>query len=364
MKNKRIYNFSAGPAMLPTEVMEKAQEEFLSYQGMGASLIEISHRSPEFIKILEETDDLFRKIANIPNDYKILFIHGGARMQFSAIPLNLMALNKSNSADYIVTGSFSKMAFEEACKMGQANCLISGAEGGFRQIPQLTPELLNKERSYLHLTANNTIYGTQWQHFPVVHNSILVGDFTSEILSRVIDFKQFGCIYAGLQKTLGPSGVAVVIIREDLLNKALPRTPNLLDYSVYAKSQSMPNTPNTFAIYMVKLVLEWLDKKGGVAAIECENNTKSEMIYREIDSSNFYTGYAHENSRSMVNITMNLPSNELEKKFIEEALKHDLYSLGGHRSTGGIRASMYNAMPLQGAKDLASFMVDFEKKWG
>ncbi|MEX1198118.1 MAG: 3-phosphoserine/phosphohydroxythreonine transaminase [Pseudohongiellaceae bacterium] len=360
--SNRVYNFGAGPAMLPTEVMEQAREEFLDYQGMGASIIEISHRSKEFGAVLDKTDHRLRELAGIPDDYEILYVHGGAQMQFSAIPLNLLDHNPAHKAAYVETGNFARLARKEAERFGNITVAATSEDTNFNRIPDFNASSLDPDTSYLHITSNNTIFGTRWQQFPDAGDIPLVADMTSELLSRELDIRRFGVIFAGLQKNLGPSGMATVIIRKDLLGKALPHTPGLLDYSVYAKNHSMSNTANTFAIYMMGLVLDWLKEQGGVSAIERVNAEKAALLYNVIDNSELYLGTAQEDSRSHMNVTFNLANPELEKAFLDEALQHDLYALKGHRLVGGIRASIYNAMPLAGCQALADFMQDFERR--
>jgi phosphoserine aminotransferase len=357
----QVYNFGAGPAMLPAEVMQKAQREFLDYQGMGTGLIEISHRSPEFEAVLNRCDELLIELANIPSNYKILYVHGGAQMQFSAVPLNLLGRSPSKSASYIETGTWGVKARKEAARFGNATTAASSADSGFDRIPAFDPASLPADTAYLHITSNNTLYGTRWHNFPQTGDVPLVADMTSEFLSRELDISQFGVIFAGLQKNLGPAGLAVVIIREDLLGHALEQTPALLDYSVYAGSHSLSNTNNTFAIYMMGLVLEWVKEQGGVATLEAQNEAKAQLLYDVIDASEFYLGVADPAHRSIMNVTFNLAKPELLDAFVNQALEHGLYALKGHRDVGGARASIYNAMPVAGCEALAAFMRDFER---
>ncbi|MBM88759.1 MAG: 3-phosphoserine/phosphohydroxythreonine aminotransferase [Gammaproteobacteria bacterium] len=360
----RVFNFGAGPAMLPTSVMQKAQQEFLNYAGMGASVIEISHRSKEFEAIINEADELLSELANIPSNYKILYVHGGAQMQFSAIPLNLLNRKQERKAAYVESGNFAKLANKEAARFGDIDIIASSEETNYDRIPTIDPKLIEDEYSYLHITSNNTIYGTRFQQFPMSNKVPLVADMTSEFLSRKLDIGNFGVIFAGLQKNLGPSGLALVIIREDLLEFAMPNTPNLLHYKTYSEKHSLANTNNTFAIYMMKLVLEWLSEQGGVAAVEEKNEAKANLIYDVIDQSNFYLATAQPEHRSIMNITFNLADNNLLDEFLNQALEKGLYALKGHRNVGGVRASIYNAMPEEGCKALAAFMHDFERKSG
>ena len=357
----RVYNFGAGPAMLPTEVMEIAQREFLDYRGMGASVIEISHRSKEFDAIINETDRLLVELAKIPTNYKILYVHGGAQMQFSAVPMNLITRNPDRKAAYVESGNFAKLAIKEACRYGTINVAASSETSNYDRIPELEMTAVDEKSSYLHITSNNTVYGTRWQRFPDTGNIPLVADMTSEFLSRELDISQFGVIFAGLQKNLGPAGLALVIIREDLLQYALPETPNLLSYKTYAEKHSLSNTNNTFAIYMMKLVLEWIKGRGGVTTLELQNEAKADLIYSAIDDSSFYQGTTEPAHRSIMNITFTLADNNLLDEFLSQALAHGLYALKGHRKVGGLRASIYNAMPASGCQILVDFMKEFEK---
>ncbi|MDT8427795.1 MAG: 3-phosphoserine/phosphohydroxythreonine transaminase [Pseudomonadales bacterium] len=357
----RVYNFGAGPAMLPDAVMEKAQQEFLDFNGMGASIIEISHRSPEFDAVLNRTDELFRELSGLPEDYEILYVHGGAQMQFSAVPLNLLGLKAAHKAAYVESGNFAQLARKEASRFGNITIAASSEDTNFDHIPAFDPAALDPETSYVHITANNTIFGTRWQQFPDTGSIPLVADMTSELLSRRFDYRQFGIVFAGLQKNLGPSGLAVVLIRKDLLGHALPITPSLLDYANYAKNHSLTNTNNTFAMYMMGLMLQWLKDEGGVEHIEALNEKKANLLYDIIDSSDFYIGSAQKAHRSRMNVTFTLAKPELEGRFVKEALAEGLYALKGHRLVGGIRASIYNAMPLAGCAKLGEFMREFER---
>ena len=357
----RVFNFGAGPAMLPTEVMEKAQQEFLDYAGMGASVIEISHRSKEFDAIINKADELLIELAHIPENYKILYVHGGAQMQFSAVPLNLINRTSARKAAYVESGNFAKLANKEAARFGDIEIVASSEETNYDRIPDLDPSFINEDHSYLHITSNNTIYGTRFQEFPETGNVPLVADMTSEFLSRKLDIEKFGVIFAGLQKNLGPAGLALVVIREDLLEHAVPDIPNLLYYKTYADKHSLANTNNTFAIYMMKLVLEWLQEQGGIGAVEEQNTAKAKILYDLIDQSDFYLGSAHPDHRSIMNVTFNLANNDLLDDFLAKALDDGLYALKGHRNVGGVRASIYNAMPLAGCEALAEFMQEFER---
>ena len=360
----RVYNFGAGPAMLPLPVMERIRDEFLDYRGMGASVIEISHRSKEFQAIQDEAKALFRELAGLPDDYRILFVHGGARMQFAALPLNLAGRSPSRTCLYAETGNFSQLAIQDARPFADVRVVASGAADRFRRIPALDSAGIDQSAAYLHITSNNTVCGTRWHLFPETGAVPLIADQTSEILSRVIDYRRFGVVYAGLQKNLGPSGMAVVVIRADLLGHAVPHTPLLLNYAQLDKDDSLTNTTNTFAVYVVRCMLEWLKEEGGVAAMERRNQAKAACLYRVIDGSGFYRGFADPACRSTMNVTFHLPSPELEKRFVVEALAEGLYALEGHRAVGGLRASLYNPMPLAGAEALARFMGEFERRHG
>jgi phosphoserine aminotransferase len=359
--SQQVYNFGAGPAMLPTEVMQQIQHELLDYRGMGVSVIEISHRCAEFDEIITSAQQLFRELTGLPDNYRILFMHGGARMQFSAVPLNLAGRVASRKALYCETGNFAKVAAKDASAFAAVKTVINGADTGYDRIPQLPPELIEQDAAYLHITSNNTLFGTRWNQFPQTGDVPLVADMTSELLSRQIDFSQFGLIFAGLQKNLGPAGMAMVIVREDLLEHAGEQVPPLLNYKQCAKDNSLTNTTNTFAIYAIRLALEWLKKQGGIAAIEKSNTQKAQSLYRRLDRSDFYRGVAHPEHRSTMNVTFRLPNEELEQRFVSKAEAEGLYALAGHRSVGGIRASIYNPMPLAGVEALASFMEEFAR---
>ena len=361
---KRVYNFGAGPAMLPEPVMQKIQREWLDYQGMGISIIEISHRSKEFLAVLEEAQSLFRELTGLPDNYRILFVHGGARMQFSALPLNLSGRVPSRKCLYVETGNFARLAAKEAAEFCDAETIASSADTDYDCIPELAPGLIDQNAAYLHITSNNTIYGTRWNQFPEAGKVPLLADMTSELLSRQIDYSKFGVIYAGLQKNLGPSGMAMVIIRDDLLGCAAKQTPLLLNYTQCNKDNSLTNTTNTFAVYVIKLMLEWLKDQGGVAAIEKLNEQKAARLYQVIDDSNIYHGIAHPEHRSIMNISFRLANENMNAKFLQEADAVGLYALKGHRNVGGIRASIYNPMPPAGVEKLASFMEEFERKNG
>lgn len=360
----RVFNFSAGPATLPYEVMVQVQEEFLNYGGLGASIIEISHRSKDFVKVVDEATALFRELVSLPENYSVLFVHGGGRMQFAAVPLNLMGRTPARKAAYIETGVFSASAIKDAAPYGKIETIASGQSVKFVRIPDFKPDMLAPDSAYLHITTNNTAYGTRWNQFPETGNVPLVGDATSEILSRVVDYSRFGVVYGSLQKNLGPSGTAIVVIRKDLLGHALAETPALLNYAVLDKANSLVNTPSTFNIYFTLQVLRWMRKLGGVPEIERRNNQKAQVLYDAVDRSSFYRPIADKAHRSMMNVTFDLPTPELLDAFLSQAGKEGLYALKGYRAVGGVRASIYNGMPLEGVQALVSFMQQFERKQG
>lgn len=360
----RVFNFTAGPATLPLPVLEQIQREFLDYQGLGAGIIEISHRSREFMGLVEETTAALVALMNIPPDYRVLYTHGGGQMQFSLVALNLLGLKPAHKALYVETGSFAARAALEAGRLGYVRTVASSESTGYDRIPEMTPDLLDAEASYLHITTNNTAYGTRWQTFPDTGALPLVGDLTSEILSRKVDVSRFGLIYAGAQKNLAPPGLAVVIVRDDLIGHALPKTPLLLDLAELRKDNSLTNTLNTFAVYVMRLMLDWLKNEGGVEVIERRNEEKVGLVYAVLDEEGFYKAHAHPGHRSTQNVTFDLADGKLLRPFIDKALEEGLYGLAGHPQVGGIRASMYNAMPLQGAKALADFMREFRRKFG
>lgn len=361
---KRVYNFGAGPAMLPLPVLEKARDEFLDWNGLGMSVIEVSHRSAEFEALLTETDNLLRELAGLPDNFDTLYVHGSAQMQFAAIPLNLMPLKPAHKAAFIESGHWTVLARKEAARYGQAVTVATSEASNFNHIPDYDVSTLDADTSYVHITSNNTLFGTRWNEFPDTGDIPLVADMTSELMSRVIDYNKFGVVFAGLQKNLGPSGMAAVMIRKDLIGHAMPQTPNLLNYDTYAKNHSMPNTINTFAVYMMNLVLKWLKDQGGVPAIEKINAQKAKLIYDAIDATDFYRGAAQKAHRSQMNITFTLADSALDKAFLSEAETRGLFALKGHRVVGGMRASIYNAMPLAGCQALVDFMQDFERRHG
>jgi phosphoserine aminotransferase len=355
---KRVYNFSAGPSMLPLAVLEKAQAELPDYRNSGMSVMELSHRSGLFTEIIEEAEQLLREIMNIPENYKVLFVQGGASQQFAMVPLNIM---KNGKADYVNTGSWSKKAMKEAKKYGQVNVIASSEDENFTFIPKIDQSMIDKEADYVHITTNNTIEGTSFREIPDTGNVPLVADMSSNILSEDIDVSKFGIIYAGAQKNIGPAGLTVVIIREDLIGNAKDICPTMLDYKTHSDSGSLYNTPPTYGIYMAKLVFEWIKELGGIKAIQKQNEEKAALLYDFIDQSDFYSSPVREDSRSIMNIPFTIPGYDLDAQFVKEAKEKGLETLKGHRSVGGMRASIYNAMPVDGVKALVQFMKEFEE---
>ena len=360
----RVFNFSPGPAMLPDAVMLRVQQEFLNYGGIGASIIEISHRSKDFVAVVEEAVALFRELVSLPENYAVLFVHGGARMQFSAIPMNLIGLKPAHRAAYVETGVFSGTAIKDAAPYGTIETVASGRADNFVRIPEPDMGSIPADTSYLHITTNNTAYGTRWNTFPEAGDIPVVADTTSEILSRVMDYSRFGVVYASLQKNLGPGGTAIVVVRKDLLGHALPMTPPLLDYAAVEKGQSLINTPSSFNIYFTREVLRWMKGLGGVREIERRNNQKAQLLYGALDQSSFYKPLVDKAHRSTMNVTFDLPSPEALEVFLKQAGREGLYSLKGYRAVGGVRASIYNGMPLEGVEALVSFMKEFERSRG
>lgn len=359
---ERIFNFSAGPAVMPVPVLEEAQRDMLSLPGVGMSVMEISHRSKTFDEIFARAESGVRKLMGVPDNYHILFLQGGASLQFSMVPMNL--LPKDGSADYVITGSWGKKALKEAKRAGTINVAATMADGGFTRVPGNDELRLDPKAAYVHITTNETIEGVEWKKEPNIGNVPLVADASSNILSKPLSVEKYALIYAGAQKNMGPSGVTLVIIRDDLL-KAIPESLHtMLDYRTHVENKSLYNTPNTWGIYILSLVCKWLSDKGGLAAMERENEEKAGLLYDAIDSSGFYRGHADADSRSLMNVTYRLPTEELEKKFTAEATALGLDGLKGHRSVGGIRASIYNAFPLAGVQALVTFMKEFEKKNG
>jgi len=357
----RVFNFNPGPATLPLSVLEQAREEFLNYRGDGLSILEMSHRSKTFEQIINDAVSDVKKVMGFGDNYSVMFLQGGATGQFAAVPLNLAV--KGKPALYVNTGSWSKKAISEAKKLGiQYEVIASSETDNFSHIPN--DFKIKPDASYLHITSNNTIFGTQWADYPDSGNVPLVVDMSSDLYCRRFDPKKFALIYAGAQKNAGPAGVTIVIIRNDLLTRSHDDIPTILNYNIFADKNSLYNTPNCFGIYLVGLVMKWILEQGGIDKVEKVNKEKANLIYQTVDGTDFYRGTAKEDSRSIMNITFRLPNEDLEKKFIAEATAAKLVGLKGHRSVGGIRASIYNAMSLDGVKALVSFMKDFEKKNG
>jgi phosphoserine aminotransferase len=358
----RIFNFSAGPAVLPAPVLEEAQRNLVELPGVGMSVLEISHRSKTFEDILARTEADVRTLGQVPANYKVLFLQGGASMQFSMVPLNL--LTPGATADYIVTGAWAQKAVKEAQRVGTVNIAATTESDNFSRLPKQDEIKLTPGAAYVHMTTNNTLFGTEWPAEPAVGDAPLVADTSSDMFSRPIDVSKYGLIYAGAQKNLGPSGVTLVIIREDLLARSQKSLHTMLNYAVHAENGSMYNTPPCFGIYLMGLVMKWGLAQGGLDAINAANTRKASKLYAEVDRSGFYRGTADTASRSRMNITFRLPSEDLEKTFVKESTAAGLDGLKGHRSVGGMRASIYNAFPEAGIDALVAFMQEFEKKNG
>ena len=356
----RVYNFSAGPAMLPEAVLKQAQAELPDWHGAGASIMEMSHRGKEFVSVASEAEQDLRDLLNLPGNYKVLFLQGGATNQFATIPMNI--LRGKSQADYIVTGAWGKKAVSEAKKYCQVNIAATSESDNFSSIPSQENWSLNSDAAYVHYTPNETIGGVEFHWVPDTGDIPLVADFSSTILSRPIDASRFGIIYAGAQKNIGPAGVTVVIVRDDLIGEALPTTPSVFDYAKQAKDDSMLNTPPTYAIYIAGLVFKWLKEQGGLASMGAINERKAKKLYTAIDDSNFYRNPVEPSARSWMNIPFVLANADLDKDFLAEAKDAGMTTLKGHRSVGGMRASIYNAMPEAGVDALIDFMADFEKR--
>ncbi len=352
----RVYNFSAGPSMLPLPVLEKAAAELVCYENTGMSVMEMSHRSPAYDAIIKAAEATLRTLMNVPDNYKILFMQGGASTQFAAIPLNLM---KTGKADYILSGQFSTKAYKEALKYGDAQVVASSKDDNFSVIPQTTRESFRPDADYVHVCFNNTIYGTKYNYIPDTGDIPLVADMSSCIISEPVDVSKFGVIYAGAQKNMAPAGVTVVIIREDLLGNARPETPSMLDWKLMADNDSMYNTPPCYSIYMLKLVCEWVRDLGGLDAMKAHNEKKCAILYDYLDNQDYYIAPVKPECRSMMNVTFVTGDADLDKKFASEAGKAGFSNLKGHRSVGGMRASIYNAMPIEGVEALVEFMKKF-----
>ena len=355
----RVYNFSAGPSMLPEPVLQKAAAEMMDYQGSGQSVMEMSHRSKVFDAIYQETQALWREVMDIPEHYKVLFMQGGASTQFAAVPMNLMT--KSGKADYVLSGQFSTKAYKEAARYGDCKVVGSSKEDNFSHIPLLDPKEFRPDADYFHICLNNTIYGTVWKELPGTGNVPLVADISSCILSRPIDVSKFGLLYAGAQKNVAPAGVTIVIVREDLLGEPMEGTPTMFNYKVMADNDSMYNTPPCWPIYISKLVLEWIKNDiGGLEKMEERNVRKAQLLYDFLDQSTLFKGCADKDSRSIMNVTFVTGDKDLDAKFVKESEAAGFVNLKGHRSVGGMRASIYNAMPEEGIVELVEFMKKFE----
>ena len=361
MANERVFNFSAGPSTLPVEVLQSIANEMLNYNNSGMSVMEMSHRSSSYLEVFDETKALLKKVMNIPDNYKILFLHGGATQQFSALPLNLM---KNKKADYIITGVFSKKSAQEAKKFGDIHIAYDGKDNNYKLLPTQEQLDLRDDVSYVHLCSNNTIFGTEWKYVPETNGIPVVADMSSNILSKPIDVSKYGMIYAGAQKNMGIAGLGVVIIREDLLDYHNENIPVLCEYNTMADNDSMYNTPPTFSIYVLGKVLKWIDNLGGLEAMEKRNAEKAQLLYDYLDQSDFYTTHSDKANRSLMNVTLTTPTKDLDALFVKQATAEGLVNLKGHRLVGGIRASIYNAMELEGVKKLIEFMKKFEQENG
>lgn len=354
----RVYNFSAGPAVLPEEVLKEAAEEMLDYKGTGMSVMEMSHRSKAYETIIKEAEADLRQLMNIPDNYKVLFLQGGASQQFAMIPMNLM---KNGVADYIVTGQWAKKAYQEACMYGKANKIASSEDKTFSYIPDCSDLPISEDADYVYICENNTIYGTKFKTLPNTKGKTLVADVSSCFLSEPVDVSKYGVIYGGVQKNIGPAGVVIVIIREDLITEeVLAGTPTMLRYKTHADAESLYNTPPAYGIYICGKVFQWLKRKGGLSAMKEYNEQKAKLLYDFLDESNMFHGTVVKKDRSLMNVPFVTGSDELDAKFIQEAKKAGLENLKGHRSVGGMRASIYNAMPIEGVERLVAFMKEFE----
>ncbi|RAQ28302.1 Phosphoserine aminotransferase [uncultured Ruminococcus sp.] len=357
----RVYNFSAGPSMLPEAVLRRAAGEMLDYQGSGQSVMEMSHRSKVYEGIINSAESLLREVMNIPDNYKVLFLQGGASSQFAMVPMNLMT--KNNKADFVITGQWATKAYKEAARYGAANVVASSKDKTFSYIPELDPAAFDKEADYFHICMNNTIYGTKFHTLPDTGSVPLVADISSCILSEPIDVSKFGLLYAGAQKNMAPAGLTVVIIREDLIGHAMDITPTMFDYQIHADNGSMYNTPPCYTIYMAMLVLDWLKNTiGGLDEMKKINEKKAGMLYGFLDASKLFRGTVEPQDRSLMNVPFVTGDEELDKKFVKAAEAEGFVNLKGHRSVGGMRASIYNAMPTEGVEKLVAFMEKFEKE--
>lgn len=355
----RVYNFSAGPAVLPEEVLQEAAAEMMDYQGTGMSVMEMSHRSKPYEKIIQEAEQDLRDLMNIPDNYKVLFLQGGASQQFAMIPMNLM---KNGVADYIITGQWAKKAYQEAQKYGKANAVASSADKTFSYIPDCSDLHISDDADYVYICENNTIYGTKFKELPNTKGKLLVSDVSSCFLSEPVDVSKYGVIYGGVQKNIGPAGVVIVIIREDLISEdVLPGTPTMLTYKIHADNNSMYNTPPAYGIYICGKVFKWLKRQGGLEAMKAYNEKKAAILYDFLDRSKMFKGTVEKKDRSLMNVPFVTDSEELNAKFIQEAAQAGFVNLKGHRTVGGMRASIYNAMPIEGVEKLVEFMEEFER---
>ncbi len=355
----RVYNFSAGPSMLPEEVLKKAASEMLDYEGSGQSVMEMSHRSKVYDSIIKSAEALLRELMDIPENYKVLFLQGGASTQFAAIPLNFM--NGSGKADYIITGQWAKKAFAEAQRYGDAKAVASSADKTFSYIPKTTKEDFRADADYVYICLNNTIYGTVYHQIPDVGDIPLIADISSCFLSEPLDISKFAMVYGGAQKNVAPAGLTIAIIREDMLGKARDITPTMLNYQIHADNDSLYNTPPCYTIYICKLVLDWIKSLGGLSAIAERNRKKAEILYNFLDNSKLFKGTVVAEDRSLMNVPFITGDEELDAKFVKEATAAGLVNIKGHRSVGGMRASIYNAMPIEGVEKLVEFMKEFEE---
>ncbi len=358
---KRVYNFNPGPATLPLEVLQEAQAEFLNFDNSGMSILEISHRAKPYEKIHNQTKADILELMGLGEDYEVLFIQGGASLQFSMVPLNFATKEKPGS--YVLSGTFSSNAYKEAEILGVGKVAASTKDENFKRVPRQDELKIDKNSAYLHICNNNTIFGTEFHYIPETDGVPLFADMSSDFLSRPWDFKKFSLIYVGVQKNLGPAGVVVVVAKKSLIEKSLETLPTMLRYDTFYRKNSLYNTPPAFSIYMVGKVAAWIKNQGGLAEMAKRNSKKAETLYKAIDDSNgFYSGHADKDSRSFMNVTFRLPNEDLEKKFVAEALENNLSGVKGHRSVGGMRASIYNAMTLEGVETLADFMEKFRRQ--
>lgn len=357
----RVYNFSAGPSVLPVKVLKKASEQMLDYKDSGQSVMEMSHRSKIFTDIIEGTERLLRSTMGIPDNYKVLFLQGGASSQFAMVPLNLM--NKNNKADFVITGQWANKAYKEASRYGETKVIASSKDKVFSYIPELNKNEFSKDADYFHICLNNTIYGTKFSELPDTGSVPIVADVSSCILSEPIDVSRFGCLYAGAQKNMGIAGLTVVIIREDLIGNAMEITPTMFNYQTHVEAKSLFNTPPCYSIYILNLVLEWLrDEIGDLEKMKMINQKKASIIYNYLDNSNLFKPTVNKKDRSIMNIPFVTGNKELDAKFVEEAKNNNIVNIKGHRTVGGMRASIYNAMPLEGVNHLVRFMERFERE--